>query len=293
MSPTPRKPSTKGKGKGKGTSPKTSPKAPTQSKMKPGPTPPGREPNRRASRARDASPPRSCTVCGQEIPIKVDARGRRTTFAGQPDKSFRFTPERRKEFLLLIRATTPINVACDSIGCSEDTPRDWEAAGLRAIEARDRGEVLDDRAEEQAAFALEYRQALAKAEVNLIGHVHVGAKRDWKAAAWLAATRWPDRYSEKAAVARIKVNADNPVRDADRKGKELNNEILAERLDAIRDAKKNGGKVLVIGGEDVVMAFAEAEDVPQEIRSAFIDWLNTEGFKFLGARDLGSETPKH
>lgn len=222
-------------------------------------------------------------------PARPDPR--RTFYADDPDKSFRFTPERRARFLTLIRATMPLERVCERIACSPETPDLWMKAGKAAIAARERGETLDARAEEQAAFAAEYADALTERETILLQAVHKGARDDWRAAAWRLACLRPQEYSERYKTKIAELDASLAIRTAEQQGKELSAAILREKLEGIREARKAGGQVLVIGADDLVAAIIRAEDLPLDFRERFVAWITATGFKFVEARDLG--VPSH
>lgn len=267
------------KGKGKGKQP-AKPLPASGKRAKPAPLRPTK---RSGSRARAEAPP------SVEPPEKPDSR--RTTYADDPDKSFRFTRERRAAFLLLLRAMVPHARACELVACAEETPRDWHRAGRLLIDAMEQGppSVLDARQREQVEFARQYEDALTLAEANLVGRVQAGAVHDWKAAAWLLSVKKPADYSERWKVRKLQVDADEPVREAERRAKGLQGDLLEEKLTTMREIRKNGGQILVVGADDLIAALVTADDLPPEVRDPLLVWLNEKGFRFVEARDLGAE----
>lgn len=214
---------------------------------------------------------------------------RRTAFAGEPDKEFRFTEDRRKRLLLLLRSTMPLRRACERIGCDDKTPSRWRAAGHAAIAAQERGEVLDALAVEQAAFAVQYDEALTESETHMIAMVQRGAAKDWRAAAWRLSCLRPEDYSERFQARKLEIEADAPLRAADLAAKQAAAVLIGEKIEAIREVRRSGGQVLVVGAEDLVAALVAAEELPADLRSRVSEWIAERGFRLLEARDLGAE----
>ena len=251
--------------------------------------------NRRTERARSS-------VQGEARPPEGEPREHvdppatpwpgRTAFAGEPDKSFRFTKPRRDRFIMLLKSTLPIDRVCERIGCSEDTPRDWRKAGHAALAARERGETLDARAEEQAEFATQMDDALTSLETELITRVQEGARRDWRAAAWRLSVMRPETYSERYQASKLKVDSEKAITEQEERGKRLAADILEEKLAAVREAKKDGGQILVIGDMDLIEHLARATDLPDTVNADdLMRYLADNGFRMLEVRDLGGVDP--
>jgi hypothetical protein len=212
---------------------------------------------------------------------------RRTTFADMPDKSFRFTAARRERLLLLLRATIPLSRCCERIGCSQDTPLMWAAAGREAIAKRERGEKLTEREEEMADFAEQFDNARTEAEVAMMTMVTRGAATDWRAAAWRLACLRPADYSERYQAAMAKIEAEAEIRAAQLAQARAAAALAEEKLATVREMRASGGKVLVVGAEDLVSAMLDDGSLPREVREEVAAWFNRQGFRLLEARDLG------
>jgi hypothetical protein len=72
-------------------------------------------------------------------------------------------------------------------------------------------------------------QGLAKAEAEcelvIVGRVKVAAKDDWKAAAWLAERRWPERYQRKSIQGDDAPRSDSQARAPEDPFTELDNVV--------------------------------------------------------------------
>lgn len=210
-------------------------------------------------------------------------------WADDPDKRFRFDADRRARLLLLIRAGSSVDDACDRVGCSPNTPRDWDRAGVLAREKDLRGETITDREREQMAFADDYRAARAEVDTRLIATIVGQSQKDWRAAAHLLALRDPKRYSERYLVKQMQIEAEAPIREAEREGKELDNALKSEKIAAIKEVRERGGRLMVVGAEDVFEAMTTSTRITDEQRKMMIDFFRAEGFRFVVERDLGAE----
>ena len=222
-------------------------------------------------------------------PVATERERRRTTYADHPEKRFRFDGDRRARFLLHVRSGAGIDHACARVGCGTETPYLWDAAGKEALAKFLAGGVLTEREQEQADFHELFRNAQNEVETRLIGAIITQANQDWRAADRMLVMRNPKRYSEKYAVRMAELELTADTRKAEQLGKEIANDLMREKLEAMREVRKNGGQLLVIGGEDVIAALVSANDLPEELRTRVGEWLNEKGFRFLEVRDLGVE----
>lgn len=199
------------------------------------------------------------------------------------DKSFRFTPERRKRVLILLRATIGLERACERVGCDEKTARDWQRAGRAAAAKAEAGEKLTAREQEQAEFARDFDDAITASEASLIASVQAAAKSDWRAAAWRLATMRPQDYSERAAAKRMELEANaslhaEEVRHA--KAKADIAEMLAEK------AKKGGDKSPIAFGLAVILS---DESLSLSTRQELASWAVRNGLVVVERVDLAGD----
>jgi transposase len=101
--------------------------------------------------------------------------------AGRPTK---LTPELADDLVLLLAAGASPGRAARALGVGERSVRRWLGNGLR------------DRVVAARASRPEATDALS--EARLVVLIARAAIHDWKAAAWLLAHRWPERWGERA-----------------------------------------------------------------------------------------------
>lgn len=100
------------------------------------------------------------------------------------------TADQRETILALIAGGLTVESAAGAARCSRRSVSRWKRRGEQA------GATAEER-----DFAWRYVHAEALAEVSLVKIIWkaatVGGDGDWRAAAWLLARRWPERWSER------------------------------------------------------------------------------------------------
>ena len=113
------------------------------------------------------------------------------------------TPTIQKAICDSLRAGCKIAASAEAAGISKSTFYKWRKRGEREItrlEAHPRARVRE-REFIYLEFAIEVREAIAKAQLALTLYVHKeAAKGDWRASAWLLARRWPKEFADRHEV---------------------------------------------------------------------------------------------
>jgi hypothetical protein len=112
------------------------------------------------------------------------ARGRKGT--KDPD----LTPKQMEDLARFISLGLTVTDVCILGGISRDTFYKWAAEGKRRTDPDD----------PIRKFADAVSRGRVSAKASALGHVHLGMKKDWKAAAWLLGVTYPKEYGPKVAI---------------------------------------------------------------------------------------------
>ena len=169
--------------------------------------------------------------------MKAKRRKRRNANPdGRPSK---LTDEVERIVCDTIRAGASIQAAAARAGVGLTTIEEWRRRGLGTDER--------PKTPRLARFARAFEQAMADAEMRLVGYIDAAARGDnfspqWNGAAWLLKNRHPDRYSDKTEVK----HSGSVERPAERPNMSKYTEDELAQLEAIeraaeeRRAKANG-----------------------------------------------------
>ena len=128
-----------------------------------------------------------------------------------PVPELKLTAEVRAKILDYLRAGSFRETAAAAAGVSSRSFRRW-------LERAAAGE------EPYVSFARDVETAMAQSEAMLIARIAAAGKEDWKAAAWIAERKHPQRWQS-----RIRVEVDNELSSmADRLEAGLRPEVFAE-----------------------------------------------------------------
>ena len=116
----------------------------------------------------------------------------------------KFTPERRKRILELVREGISQSAAARATGINEATVRGW----------RRKAEAGGPESRPYVAFIRKLDEARAQNESFLLGMVKAAAPKDWRAAAFLLERRFRDDYGRET-----RAKADLPEKVVDLKGR--------------------------------------------------------------------------
>lgn len=97
----------------------------------------------------------------------------------------KLTPEVTERIVSAIRVGVPHVTAAAAAGINPSTLRLWLANGAKGKSQR----YID--------FAAAVRAAEAEAEARMVALVAKAGLSDWKAAAWMLARRYPERYGQR------------------------------------------------------------------------------------------------
>lgn len=115
-------------------------------------------------------------------------------------RPLKLTPETTEKVVQGILAGVSLALASEAAGIANSTRMYWEKRG-RAEQQR----LLNgDRARPAEKIYLDFLEATTRARarslVRLTTQISLAAKRDWRAAAWMAERRFPEEYSNQVAL---------------------------------------------------------------------------------------------
>ena len=107
---------------------------------------------------------------------------------GRPTK---FTPETRSKLLEAVNAGVYMHIAAEYAGIHVSTLHEWLERG--------RTDAIAGRETDFSEFSEEIVRTAAKVEVRALAQIAQAGTEDWRAAAWLAERRYPERYGKRDA----------------------------------------------------------------------------------------------
>ena len=133
-----------------------------------------------------------------------------TVILGKKGRPGKLTPETIETLVDMVRDGNPFVTACEAAGINKDTRINWmRDAKKRLDDASQFVSLHPDKEDEiyravskhlEVQLFLETIKAEADYKKTLLKRVKKQSKRDWKAAAWLLAKRWPNEFGEKAQL---------------------------------------------------------------------------------------------
>ena len=141
--------------------------------------------------------------------------------------SSRYTPQRGKQIVRLLRQGHYTDTAAASIGVTKDVVNNWLRTGARILDANMDQDfaMLAEQDRNLAQFALDVQQALARMETATLRKLKAVGAGWWQSYAWLLERRFPSKWGKQGKVT---VTHENPP------GSTIDAKILIASPDGIK-----------------------------------------------------------